>query len=216
MVVEKEEGVQLLEINLSTGKIASRPLPDIGHDILHNTEFADFDWNGGDLIVFVQGSQDWSGRLSEFNLRTGEVTDLFVPKDSLALFFPKYSPGKDQVVFGGRVKSSGRKFKIWIFSRETGIIRELFEPDDIVIPMRWSADGKYVFVVSIGFFRGTNTSRMLAVSVEDGSYEEIASIPETGSIMRADIAPDGKYVVFVDAESSTDIWLLENFDPEVE
>ena len=215
MVVENEEGVQLLEINLSTGKIASRPLPDIGHDILHN---ADFDWNGGDLIVFVQGSQDWSGRLSEFNFRTGEVTDLYVPKDSIALFYPKYSPGKDHVAFGGIAKSSESTLGIWLFNREGGFVRKLFEADDgktVVIPMRWSAGGKYIFALSFGFLRGTYTSRILAISVEDGTYQEIASIPENSHIMGADISPDGKYVVTADTKSPTDIWMIENFDPEV-
>ena len=217
MVIENEDGVQFLEINLSTGKITSQPLPDIGHNI-YNTGFADVDWNGGDLIVFPRGSL-WSGRLSEYNLRTGEVTDLFVPPDSITIFSPKYSPGKDQVAFNVRVKSSGGKLGIWMFNRESGTARGLFETDDersVVLPMCWSADGKYVFALSLGLFKGTNTSRVLAISVEDGTYNEIASIPENSYIMSADISPDGKYVVTVDTESPTDIWMIENFDPEVE
>ena len=218
MIVENEGRVNLLEIDLSTGKVATQDVSHIDLNI-DNWGRADFDWDGEHSIVYPQSKGAWSAALSEFNMQTGEVNELVTPMDSVVYILPKFSPDRNRIAFLIRYKSPDEKSGIWILDIETGHREEIYrwnEPGYFVIPLRWSLDGNYIFALSIGFFRDLDTADILAISVDDGTYDVIASIPESYSNMFSEISPDGKFFVASISESPRDIWMIENFDPEVD
>ncbi len=80
--------------------------------------------------------------------------------------------------------------------------------DSSALPIGWSADGAWIYVwdyVSLGIAK---------IPATGGEAETFFEWPFEGKSGRCTPAADDKLWVCEVAESSTDIWLVENFDPE--
>ncbi len=73
-------------------------------------------------------------------------------------------------------------------------------------PSGWAPDSSVVFAIR----RSSNS--ILAISVSDGNPQTIATLP--GLISDAGVSPDGHRFVCSVVEQKSDVWLMENFDPD--
>ena len=64
---------------------------------------------------------------------------------------------------------------------------------------------------------GKKPARILMIPENGGAPKSVATLPFE-NINSGDMAltPDGKHIICSVQESISDVWLLENFDPEVE
>jgi hypothetical protein len=78
-------------------------------------------------------------------------------------------------------------------------------------PRGWSPNGKWIYASkSVGNLN--SESSWIKVSVSDGMIEPLAAPPENSLL--AGITMDGKQAVYLTLESRSDVWLVENFDPD--
>lgn len=77
-------------------------------------------------------------------------------------------------------------------------------------PIRWSADGDWIYA------KDWLRPEILRIPVTGGEPKKFLTLPfediDDGGIA---MTPDGKNIVCTVSESLSDIWLMENFDPEV-
>jgi Tol biopolymer transport system component len=75
--------------------------------------------------------------------------------------------------------------------------------------MGWSADGKAIYVVD-----ATDTPfRVIRVPVDGGPAMTLFEVPFDVDMGTA--SPDGTKFVFTRTDTTSDVWLAENFDPAV-
>jgi hypothetical protein len=55
---------------------------------------------------------------------------------------------------------------------------------------------------------------ILAVSTRTGETKTVATIPQ-GTIVGGDVTPNGGHAVINVRERKGDVWLIENFDPQI-
>ena len=84
----------------------------------------------------------------------------------------------------------------------------MIHDDSELLPVGWSADGRWVYA------QRPEAHRVVRIPSGRGAAETLLDIPfeRVGEI---DIAPDGTRVVCAVPVSQSDIWLIENFDPEL-
>jgi hypothetical protein len=73
-------------------------------------------------------------------------------------------------------------------------------------PLNWSADGMQLYWRNSGY---------LLRSSRDGTVTDTLLHLGPDSLASIAITPDAKYIFAVLSESKKDVWLIENFDPEV-
>jgi Tol biopolymer transport system component len=132
-----------------------------------------------------------------------------VANDSLGwMFYPRYSPdGKSVAVRWNRSGGSG----LWLISLEDTSQILLLRSEGIR-PIEWSIDGKWIYawdclkkpieVLMVPAARG-NPLTFVKLPFEQIDYEDGISM-----------TPDGKCMVCAVQEIQSDIWVMENFDPE--
>ena len=83
--------------------------------------------------------------------------------------------------------------------------------------MKWSSDGRFVYASTIAKGIGNAEHSIFKVAADGSSSTLIASIPNTDGQewSNLDITSDGRYVVAAVVERQSDIYLLEDFDPDV-
>jgi Tol biopolymer transport system component len=79
-------------------------------------------------------------------------------------------------------------------------------------PINWSSDGKQIYAIELA--KGT----IVAIPAEKGDPRTIVTLPlpVSRTLDYATITPDGGRVVYVLSESQSDVWMIENFDPEAQ
>ena len=215
VLVFSEGTTQLQEIDLATGKITTHDLSDIGAGYT-SIQSGDFDWQGGDVIVYQRNPGNGQVVLAEYNIRTREVVDLMTPNSTNSIF-PSYSPGSDAIAFLS--VPSGR---ISVLNKQNGTIKEVYKAsrsmdgNPFAFPVRWSSTGTHIYARSTGVIQGNSIFRFLKISVEDGAVTELGTVPASIYPLGKAISPDGRFVVTVDPKAPIDVWMLENFDPGVE
>jgi len=77
-------------------------------------------------------------------------------------------------------------------------------------PINWSSDGKEIYAVALA--KGT----IVAIPAEKGNPRMIATLPLPAdrTLEYAAITSDGGRVAYIVSESQSDVWIIENFDPE--
>jgi len=117
------------------------------------------------------------------------------------LFKPKYSPdGKKIAVFWNRRPQVG----LWVISPIDNSETLLY--DSYCNPAGWSPNGSSIYA-----YLG---DKMLSIPVgptRQGPPQTVFSVPE--DIRDASVSADGKKFVYSAAETKSDVWVAENFDP---
>ncbi len=127
------------------------------------------------------------------------------------MFFPRYSPdGKSVAVYWNRWEG-GRSFRgLWRISLEDSSQVRL--ADGKLKPIEWSADGRWIYAWN----PERKPAEIMMVPAYGGKPKTYVVLPfENVGEWYITMTPDGKMIVCVVPETQSDVWLMENFDPEV-
>jgi Tol biopolymer transport system component/predicted Ser/Thr protein kinase len=166
--------------------------------------------DGGRILYQLVGARNFG----VIDLATGKETDL-VPNDSVGLIDDAVvSPdGKKAALYWNRKDASGQwSGSIWIISFEDQSQRLLIKDDGSVgEPLCWSRDSKSLY------YGGRNDqweiSKVFVIAAAGGTPRLHAELPFKAKDLQ--MTPDGKRIVCRVSEAESDIWLAENFDPDV-
>ena len=160
-------------------------------------------WAPGPDILYQQPG---NRNLGVLDSETGEKR-LLVPEGSPGwMFSAHYSPdGKRVAMACNRPAGQG----LWVTSLEDS--SETFLAPTLY-PVGWSPDGAWIYAKE--WNKKGGISDLVMVPARGGDPELFMNLPLDG-VSEISIAPDGKYVVCNVSEYRSDVWLMENFDPEV-
>jgi len=135
-----------------------------------------------------------------------------VQDDSVGwIFYPRYSPdGKKVAVLWNRRPSPG----LWVFPIEDS--SQAFLLKENAYPVGWSADGKWIYAAE----EIPGTLKILKVSIKGNQTKIILTIPFTleqgwPKYRYVSMTSDGRQFVFPVYKYHSDVWMVENFDPEM-
>ena len=81
-------------------------------------------------------------------------------------------------------------------------------------PLGWSEDSKWIYAIS----SEKALPELLMINANTGNAKIIYTFPsdKIDSYSGVDISSDGKTIVCAIEERNSDVWMIENFDPDVE
>jgi Tol biopolymer transport system component len=183
----------------------------------HRYENSELSESFGVRLAWSPGSQILYERPGNRNFyilnSTTEAERPLVPNDSVGwMFCPRYSPdGKSVVVHWNRHDKADKNIRgLWLISLEDS--SQVRISDGLLLPIEWSADGKWIYA----WDQSKRPIKILQIPASGGQ-------PKTHATLSFDdiwadgisVTPDGKRIVCAVVETKSDIWLMENFDPEV-
>ena len=79
-------------------------------------------------------------------------------------------------------------------------------------PIGWSSDGKQIYAFEY------EKDTIVAIPAEKGDPRKIVTLPLPAgrTLDYAAITSDGGRIAYVVSESQSDVWMIENFDPEAQ
>jgi hypothetical protein len=135
------------------------------------------------------------------------------------MFSPSYSrDGKRVAVAWNRLPSPATElaeFALWMISFEDA--SQFFLYKGRYFPIAWWSDGKWIYAIE---FLGK--PEIIKIPVEGGEAKTVITLPFAGELSSLSVTPkismtvDGKRFVCTVYETQSDVWVVENFDPEVE
>jgi len=163
-------------------------------------------WAPGPNILYpTSGARNFN----VLNPDTGEETPLVEKDSELELYDAQYSPdGKKVVVLGNRPPDYG----LWVISLEDS--SQIFLRKGASFPIGWSSDGKWVY----SYATKGGTIKILMIGVENGQEKAVATIPFTFELGEPSIPcmiPGGRHFVIPVYKTISDVWMFENFDPDI-
>jgi Tol biopolymer transport system component len=165
-------------------------------------------WAPGPKILF----QTYSGmHLMACDPEKGDVTELLKTDSEWEWFYPTWSPDRKRIAIRLE-KGPETEAGIFILPSD-GSARRMIRKGRAV-PINWSSDGNILYA-SEPASGGIN---ILSISPENGQEEVLFTIPLSREIGRLKLRPhtvDGRRFVFEGRKIQSDVWLMENFDPEV-
>jgi Tol biopolymer transport system component/predicted Ser/Thr protein kinase len=165
-------------------------------------------WAPGSFILYqLPGNQNFK----ILNPATEEERPL-VTNDSVGwMFSPCWSPdGKSVAVSWSRDSGSG----IWLISSEKFDQRQVFQRTPY-FPLCWSPDGKRVLLYMPTTPLGNHLPGVLTITTATGIVDTLFNLKTTAADVD-DINPSARKIIWTIDESHSDVWLFENFDPDVE
>ena len=144
-----------------------------------------------------------------------QESKLLVPNDSVGWMMKPClsSDNLNIAVLWNRAKQGNEKEKgLWIISRKDSSQELLLKGE--IYPLKWSGDSKWIFATSYDKY----PNEIFLVSVQTGRNKMVYILPSSGIDLGYDlsISPDAKTIVCTVQETSSDVWMIENFDPDVE
>jgi Tol biopolymer transport system component len=128
------------------------------------------------------------------------------------MFNPRWSPdGQTTAVFWNRTDGKGRG--TWIIALDDSTPQRI--KGDRGFPVGWTRDGKWLYFVP----EAPGVIRVVMVHVESGLEKEaftlsLDQVKGTPMLESMGISPAGRHFVFPVSETNSDVWLIENFDPD--
>ncbi len=170
--------------------------------------YTSFAWSPGSNILYPISE----GRnLSILYPDSEDETALAEEDLDIRMHFPEYSPdGKRVAVYGAR----NSNFGLWIISFED--YSHVFLRKGRLIPLRWSSDGKWIYVSE----QMQGAIKILKVALENGETQTVFALPftlEKGNpyYHQVTMTPDARHFVIPTTKSQSDIWMVENFDSNI-
>ena len=165
-------------------------------------------WDPGPKIIYQTPS---GTNLMVLDPATGEAIPFLKEDSAGSMTWPAWSPdGRRIAVRWTKGPETGDG--TWVLSLDGS--SEVLLRKGTVTPVNWSADGKRVYVWE-AILGGGN---FLAISPETGVAEVLFNLkltPEMGAIQLRPHTVDGRRFVFSARKSLSDVWVMENFDPEI-
>jgi serine/threonine protein kinase len=138
-----------------------------------------------------------------------------VENDSVGwMFYPRYSPdGKKVAVYWNRRPTRG----LWMISLEDS--SQVLLHSGYISPIEWSSDGNWIYgsYISFALFgwdANILSPKILMIPVSGGQAKEFVTL-SLENITGISMDSDKKKFVCAVLETQSDVWLMENFDPEV-
>ena len=165
---------------------------------------AQLHWNTDSTILCLK-----PGNINFYflNIKTGERKVFFKDENISWMYNPISSPDQKKIAVYWDKTING----LWVISFEDSSQNLL--RNGRLFPLKWSLDGKTIYAFEY------QSSMILAVSTQNGFARNLIKIPFDGvNVLNQDIdiTPDGKTIVCTVPEINSDIWMIENFDPDVE
>jgi len=162
---------------------------------------AQISWSPGRYVLYqTPGNQN----VNILDAETGEEKPLVQNKSVGLLFYPRYSPDGNKVaVFWNRLSQRG----VWVISLIDN--SETFLCGGYLYPAGWSPDEGSIYA-----YGSISGDKMLSIPVGPAGRaapRSVLTIPE--SIAGASVSADGKRFVYSAAETKSDVWVVDNFDP---
>ena len=171
-------------------------------------------WSPGCEILYqIPGNRNF-----HFLNPVSEIERPLLPNDSAGwIFGPEYSnDGQRVVVFWNR---RDKQSTLWILTPNNGEQRPIGEIREALRPIGWEEGDSTIYVVPCGYDKLLGlyySSRIDLLSVRTSQIHEYARLPLDGLIVDvSNITRDGTQMVFAVAQTLSDAWLIENFDPDV-
>jgi eukaryotic-like serine/threonine-protein kinase len=137
-----------------------------------------------------------------------------VTNDSVGwIFWPSCSyDGHRVAVSWSRSDSQGG---LWVVSLTDSLQKGLETGTSGRFTVGWSADDRLIYVMSFDPSSFTIIPEILTISPNGGEVKPYVKIPLDRITSTGNITKGGRKIVFVVAQTLSDAWLVENFDPEV-
>jgi Tol biopolymer transport system component len=161
-------------------------------------------WSPGPHILYqVPGNRNFH----ILDPETGKEVPL-LKDDSVGWCFSlQYSPdGKKVALFWNRVKPS-RSRGIWVIKLDD--FSEEFINEGEEIPIGWSPDGKWIYAFN------PDSKRYVKIEVLSKQVKPLPTMSFTADGTPRIMVLDGRPFVFLDDKMHSDVWVVENFDPEI-
>jgi hypothetical protein len=162
-------------------------------------------WHPRSFIIY---QKEANRNLLMLNPETKEEKPLIDDESLGWIFWPSYSPdGKKLAVFWNRIEGRNEKPSIWLITLEDSSKRMLYEGN--ARPLGWSADGSWIHA------REQNTGEYFKVSLIDSQVEElpVEKIMIERKTFYLPLKPELN--VILNHEALSDVWIVEDFDPEI-
>jgi serine/threonine protein kinase len=173
--------------------------------------------NGGDLFwesaseIFYSTPDGQNYYI--FNPLT-EENKLLVANDSVGwIYNPCLSPDNSNIaVFWNRYLNNELARGLWIISLEDSAQNLLLKGS--THPLGWSKDSKWIYAIN----SEKTPPELLMINVNTGKAKIIFTFPSDRIDLYSgvDISSDGKTIVCAIPEINTDVWIIENFDSDLE
>jgi serine/threonine protein kinase len=172
-------------------------------------------WGPGERIIYR------SGKFTNFKIldpATGEEADLIRMDSKGYTFGPFWSQSGDRVaLFMNKLSGEGQDMGLWVLSVTDGKLIQLI--DSILWPIAWSEGDRWIYASGASgqdWNEYANTT-IFRINPQDGHLESHAVLPfQIRDSSQLTITPDGRTIVFLKGDTTSDIWLVEDFDPEIE
>jgi serine/threonine protein kinase len=165
-------------------------------------------WAPGSKILFQTSPRM---NLMAYNPDKEEMTTIFKTDSEWQMLFPAWSLDGRQVAVQYK-KGPETGPGIWILSVDGSPERRLWK--GLALPIYWSPDGRILYASKLV----SGKIIILTISTENGREAVVFTIPLSREIGRPILRPhtvDGRRFVFEARKSQSDIWVVENFDPDI-
>ena len=168
-------------------------------------------WHPGEEILYQRpGNQNFA----ILNPETEIERPLVANSSAGWIFNPRYSPdGKRVAVLWNRlIGEVGQGPGLWVVSLEDS--SQTFLQHDMFEPIQWSINGKWIYAWKQG---GGSPISIWMIPVDGGEPEELVTLPfeKIPPYSGISMTQDGKRIVCSVDQKISDVWLIENFDPDV-
>jgi len=169
-------------------------------------------WSPGANILYRRPGKE---NFHFLNPQTEEEKPLLEKPPAFSwLFDLRYSPdAKSVAVYWNRNEAGKSMPGIWLVSLKNSSQIFLYEGNSLN-PIRWSADGKWVYT----WGPEKKPTEILKIPIAGGPPQTVVTLPFAGLHYDTiiDLSPDEKQIVCPVPEKQSDVWIMENFDPENE
>jgi Tol biopolymer transport system component len=165
---------------------------------------AQLHWNTDSTILYLK-----PGNINFYslNLKSGAKKQYIKDENTSWMYNHISSPYRKKIAVYWDKKMNG----LWSISLKDSLQNLVM--GGRLFPLKWSQDGKTIYAFEF------ESTKILAVSTRDGSAKEHIKIPFYGVNAindDIDITPDGKTIICTVPGVNSDVWMIENFDPDVE
>jgi serine/threonine protein kinase len=170
-------------------------------------------WAPGKKIIYR------AGKLNNFQVLdpvTGGESDLIETEFEGYTFNPRWSNSGDKVaLFVNRLVDGSQEMRLWVLSVADGKFNPI--AGTMFYPVGWASDDRSIFVMNFpADWSDAAEMIIFRMNPADGRIEPHAALPFAPNELKdIVISPDGRTMVLLHKETVSDIWLVEDFDPDI-
>jgi serine/threonine protein kinase len=187
-----------------------RPYPSSRGSIMDQ----ELEWAPGPGIIYRAGNIN---NYRVLDPETGEESDLIKAETDGYTFVPHWSNAGDRVaLFMNMLEGGEERMTLLVMPYPDGECSPV--ADKLFFPRGWSADDKWIYALELPE-DWTDSSNTVVSRIDPfgGRIEQHAKVDFAPNNVRGlVITPDGRTIVLLQIETTSDIWLVEDFDPDID